>query len=252
MQPLLSLYPEPGPTDVEAAYADALGPAPADRPHVTVNMVASVDGHTAVEGRTGMLSGPTDKSVFRFLRTLADVVLVGAQTVRAEGYGTVKVTDEIRERRRARGQTPAAALAIVTRSLELDWSSKLFTTPTQRPFVIAPTDADADALHAAAEVATVITAGKGDVELAGALRVLRQEHGVSRLLCEGGPTLNTHLADGLLDQLCLTVSPDLVGGTSKGILAAAGIGQPIPLELTAALLADSELFLRYRVPQAEG
>jgi riboflavin biosynthesis pyrimidine reductase len=249
MQPLLSLLPAHGETDVETAYADALGPALPDRPHVTVNMVASVDGHTAVDGRTGMLSSPTDKAVFRFLRTLADVVLVGAETVRAEGYGTVKASDEVRERRLARGQTPAAALAIVTRSLELDWSSKLFTQPTQRPFVLAPADAEPEAVRAAAQVATVIQAGTGSVDLGAALRVLRQEQGVGTVLCEGGPTLNTQLATGLLDQLCLTLSPDLVGGASKGILAAVGISAPIPLELHAALAAGSELFLRYRVTQ---
>jgi 5-amino-6-(5-phosphoribosylamino)uracil reductase len=245
--PLLQLFPQHGETDIETAYAEALGPARPDRPHVTVNMVASVDGHTAVDGRTGVLSSPTDKSIFRFLRTLADVVLVGAETVRAEGYGTVKVTDEVTARRTARGQTPAAALAVVTRSLELDWSSRLFTQPTQRPFVIAPANADATSLQAAGQVATVIRAGHGSVDLDEALRLLRHEHGVATVLCEGGPTVNTQLAAGLLDQLCLTVSPAVVGGTSKGILAAAGISDPIALELTSTLSAGSELYLRYRV-----
>jgi riboflavin biosynthesis pyrimidine reductase len=247
MPPLLQLFPEHGETDVETAYAGALGPAQPDRPHVTVNMVASVDGHTAVDGRTGILSSPTDKAIFRFLRTLADVVMVGAETVRAEGYGTVKVTEEVTARRTARGQTSAAALAVVTRSLELDWSSKLFSQPTQRPFVIAPADADAEALQAADQVATVIRAGHGSVDLGEALRLLRKEHGVETVLCEGGPTLNAQLASGLLDQLCLTVSPAVVGGTSRGILAAAGIGDPIALELRSALADGSELYLRYRV-----
>jgi 5-amino-6-(5-phosphoribosylamino)uracil reductase len=245
---LQQLFPTAGKVDIESVYDGTLGPAPDDRPHVTVNMVASADGGTAVEGRTGVLSSPPDRAVFRLLRSLADVVLVGAETVRAEGYGTVKATDEVRARRMARGQTPAAALAIVTKSLHLDWSSTLFTEPTQRPFVIAPSDADADALSAAEEVATVIRAGTGSVDLREALRRLRQEHDVLKVLCEGGPTLNTHLAEGsLLDQLCLTVSPKLLGGASKTILADVALDAPIDLTLASVLVADSELFLRYRL-----
>ena len=247
MTRLQQLVPTPGEVEIEDVYAGALGPAPAERPHVTVNMVASVDGATAVDGRTGILSSPPDREIFRLLRSLADVVLVGAETVRAEKYGTVKADDAVRAARTARGQTPAAALAVVTRSLQLDWSSKLFTEPTQRPFVIAPADAEPELLRAAEEVATVIRAGQGSVDLAAALRVLRTEHGVSSVLCEGGPTLNTQLAGGLLDQLCLTISPALVGGGSKPILSDVGLGAPLRLELASALVAHSDVFLRYRV-----
>ena len=244
---LQQLFPAAREIDIESVYDGTMGPPPDDRPHVTVNMVASVDGGTAVEGRTGVLSSAPDRAIFRLLRSLADVVLVGAETVRAEGYGTVKASDEVRERRVARGQSPAAALAIVTRSLHLDWSSKLFTEPTQRPFVIAPADAEAEALRAAEKVATVIRAGTGSVDLREALRQLRQEHEVLRVLCEGGPTLNTQLAHGLLDQLCLTVSPQLVGGGSKTILANVALDTPLEVTLGSALIADSELFLRYLV-----
>lgn len=242
------LFPTAGEVDIADAYADALEPVPDDRPHVSVNMVASVDGHTAVEGRTGVLSSPPDRAIFRLLRSLADVVLVGAETVRAEGYGTVKADDGVRAARAARGQAPAAALAIVTRSLRLDWSSKLFAESTQRPFVIAPADAEVQALRAAEQVAIVIRAGQGSVDLDEALRILRRDHGVHRVLCEGGPTLNTQLANaGGLDQLCLTISPQLVGGGSKTILAAAGLEASIRVSLASVLLSGSELFLRYRV-----
>jgi riboflavin biosynthesis pyrimidine reductase len=244
---LRQLFPAAGDVDIESVYDGTLGPPPDDRPHVTVNMVASADGGTAVAGRTGVLSSAPDRAIFRLLRSLADVVLVGAETVRAEGYGTVKATDEVRARRVARGQTPVAALAIVTRSLQLDWSSKLFTEPTQRPFVIAPADAEPEALRAAGELATVIRAGTGSVDLREALRQLRQDHDVLRVLCEGGPTLNTQLAHGLLDQLCLTISPQLVGGASKTILANVALEAPLDLTLASALIADSELFLRYRL-----
>lgn len=247
MTRLRQLFPEATECEIEDVYGGSLGPAPADRPHVTVNMVASVDGATAVNGRTGILSSPPDRAIFRLLRSLADVVMVGAETVRAEGYGTVKADEAVRAARSARGQTPAAALAIVTRGLHLDWSSKLFAEPTQRPFVIAPADAEEEALRAAAKVATVICAGAGNVDLAEALRILRVEHQVTSVLCEGGPTLNTQLAGGLLDQLCLTVSPAILGGGSKTILADMALDAPVDLELASALVDGSELYLRYRV-----
>lgn len=244
---LRQLFPEPGEVDIEHVYG-TLGPVAMDRPHVTINMVASVDGGTAVAGKTGVLSSPPDRAIFRLLRSLADVVLVGAETVRAEGYGTVKADDEIRGRRVARGQTPVAALAIVTRSLHLNWSSKVFTEPTQRPFVIAPADAEVEALRAAEKVATVIRAGQSSVDLREALRSLRVDHGVSSVLGEGGPTLNAQLAGAeLLDQLCLTVSARLIGGDSKRILAGTALDPPRSLTLASALASDSELYLRYRL-----
>ena len=241
------LFPAAVEVDIASVYDGTLGPPPDDRPHVTVNMVAAVDGGTAVQGRSGTLSSPPDRAIFRLLRSLADVVLVGAETVRAEGYGTVKADDDVRAARVARGQTPAAALAIVTKSHHHDWSSTLFTEATQRPFVLAPADAEVEALRAAEQVATVIRAGTGGVDLAEGLRQLRQDHDVLRVLCEGGPSLNAQLAHGLLDQLCLTVSPQLVGGDSKTILAGLQIDAPLRLTLGSALVADSELFLRYRI-----
>ena len=245
---LQQLFPTSGEVEIEQVYDGTLGPAPDDRPHVTVNMVASVDGRTAVEGRTGVLSSSPDRAIFRLLRSLADVVLVGAGTVRAEGYGTVKADDDVRARRVARGEAPAAALAIVTRSLHLDWSSKPFSEATQRPFVIAPADAEPEAMRAAEQVATVIRAGKGGVDLPDALRQLRQAHDVLRVLCEGGPTLNAQLAAaGVLDQLCLTVSPRLVGGDSKTVLAGDPLGTPLDLTLASAVVSGSELHLRYLI-----
>jgi 5-amino-6-(5-phosphoribosylamino)uracil reductase len=242
------LFPEPGEVDIADVYSGSLGPPHPDRPHVTVNMVASVDGRTAVKGRSGGLSSPPDRAIFRLLRSLADVVLVGAETVRAEGYGTVKADDEVRSQRAARGQTPVAALAIVTRRVNLDWTSPVFRQPTQRPFVLAPADAPASSLRAAENVATVITAGEGGADLAAALGILRRDHGVTSVLCEGGPTLNAQLAAGLLlDQLCATVSPAIVGGDSKTILGAVDLPAPLNLTLASALLSDDALFLRYRL-----
>jgi riboflavin biosynthesis pyrimidine reductase len=242
------LFPEPGEVDIAEVYGGTLAPPHPDRPHVTVNMVASVDGKTAVDGRSGGLSSPPDKAIFRLLRSLADVVLVGAGTARAEGYGTVKAADDVRAQRAARGQTPVAALAIVSRSVNLDWTSSVFTEPTRRPFVLVPADAPTSSLRAAEKVATVITAGEGGVDLATALGILRRDHGVASVLCEGGPSLNGQLAAGrLLDQLCVTVSPAVVGGDSATILGAVDLPSLLDLTLASALLSEGALFLRYRL-----
>src|SRR3954452_15153851 len=101
-----ALVPTPSDTvDLEAAYAVGVN-APPDRPFVRINMISSLDGAIAVNGRSGLLGGPGDRQVFHALRSLADVILVGAGTARAEGYGPARIDPDAQERRRARGQHP--------------------------------------------------------------------------------------------------------------------------------------------------
>ena len=229
--------------DVESSYDDERPPREG-RPYVLVNMVASADGAISVDGRTKEMSSPADKAVFHLLRSLPDVILAGAQTVRAESYGPPKVAEERQARRVERGQAAVPTIAVVTRSLQLDLSSRLFTE--SRPIVICPTDADLpDGLH---ERADVVQAGEGDVDLTDAMRQLR-ERGVGVVLCEGGPTLNGDLAkQGLIDELCLTIAPMLVGGDlGTGILGRARLPITLPLELAQVLEEGGDLLLRYRV-----
>ncbi len=102
------------------------------RPYVVVNMVASIDGATAVEGVTAKLGGGGDRRIFFLLRSRADVV-VGAQTIRAEGYGPPRLEAEVMDTRRARGQSALPDIAVVSRSLNFDWSSRFFTKPPPSP-----------------------------------------------------------------------------------------------------------------------
>lgn len=228
--------------DVESSYDDVRRPQER-RPYVLVNMVSSADGAIAVDGRTKNMSSAADKLVFHLLRSIPDVILAGAQTVRAEHYGPPRVSEERQARRVVRGQSLQPTIAVVTRSLQLDLSSSLFSD--SRPIVICPTDVDVTKV---AEVADVVQAGEGDVDLTGALHQLRQR-GVEVILCEGGPTLNGHLArQGLIDELCLTVAPMLVGGDlGTGILGRARLQLTLPLELIQVLEEDSELLCRYKV-----
>jgi riboflavin-specific deaminase-like protein len=227
-------------------YDDPRRREPRDRPYVFVNMVASVDGATVVEGVTEQLGSPGDRHIFLLLRSLADGILVGAETVRAEGYGPPVIRQEFREGRQQRGQAPMPRIAVVSRSLELDWGSALFTDGRSRPFVLAPANADPQRLAAAAQAADVITAGDPQLDLAQALRELA-ERGVHALLCEGGPTLNSALlAAGLVDELCLTISPALVGmGGGKRIIGGAPLPGMVGLDLAHVLEEDGNLFLRY-------
>jgi riboflavin biosynthesis pyrimidine reductase len=227
MRQLLPTYADRvDPLDV---YRDL--PPAGSRPAVRLNMIASLDGATAVAGRAGGLGGRADRELFLQLRTLADVVLVAAGTVRAEGYGPGPAT---------------VPIAVVSRTCRLDWASPFFTRATARPIVLTVAGAPAPLRERAAEVADVVVAGEQDVDLTAALDALGAR-GLRNVLAEGGPTLNGQLADaGLLDELCLTLSPLLVGGDAKRVLAGPTLPDPRELRLRSACEQDGFLFLRYR------
>jgi riboflavin biosynthesis pyrimidine reductase len=249
--------------------------APADRPFVRVNMVSTLDGAVAYSGRAGRLGGAGDKLLFSVLRSLADVVLVGAGTARVERYGPPKIPLEAQEIRRGRGQAPLPTIAVVTQSGALDWGSRLFTGEGPRPIVIAGGSTRAEALADAAAVADVLTAGAGSVDLRAALKALG-DRGLSHVLCEGGPTLNTGLAAAqLVDELCLTLSPKLAGCVGDGLtggwlggssnmwlpltaptgerpLGGQPLTQLLDLDLAHVLEEDSFLFLRMRARYSSG
>ena len=133
---------------------DALAPYLAvDRSHpqhecwVTGHMVAGLDGTAAVGGRVGALSTAPDQELFRRMRQIADIVLVGAETVRREGYGPVRLNEDAQEQRRLLGKSPTPPLAVVSRSLAFDWTAKVFTdAPDDAPtHLITCAAADPDA-----------------------------------------------------------------------------------------------------------
>jgi riboflavin-specific deaminase-like protein len=230
---------------------------PEGRPFVRVNMVSTLDGAIALEGRAGKISGPADRSVFFVLRSLADVVLVGAGTVRAENYGPVKLPEDAQQTRVERGQSRLPRLAVVTHRVDLDFGSRLFVGNSQRPIVIAPGGADPGALEVARLVADVVAAGAESVDLPSALATLGDQ-GIRHILCEGGPTLNESLVTAsLVDEFCLTLSPKLAPGAGKGLVrgwlgdhSADHVGRPVgelmELGLVHVLEQDGFLFLRLR------
>jgi riboflavin biosynthesis pyrimidine reductase len=217
-----------------------------DRPSVRLNMIASVDGAAALAGRSGALGGGADKALFVTLRSLADVVLVGAPTMRTEGYGPARLDPPARRRRESWGLTAVPAMAVVTRSCRLDWRVLFFTQAEQRPVVLTTGAARPADRAAAASVADVVLAGDASVDLSRAFGVLA-ERGAENVLVEGGPDVNGQLAAaGLLDEVCLTISPVLVAGGAGRIARGADLAVPTTLELATVLEADGYLFLRYR------
>jgi len=219
----------------------------ADRPWVRCNMISTFDGAIAVNGRSGLLGGPSDRRVFTILRAWADVIVVGAGTVRAERYGPVRLDDDLRERRRGRGQLPVPPIAIVTRSGNLDWSSPLFTESEVRPLVVTSADSDAETRARGETVADFVLAGSERVDVSTALRAL-QELGHRSVLLEGGPGLNSDfVAAGLLDELCLTVSPRLVAGSGSRLFAGPELMPPVGVQVQQLLEEDGFLFFRLRL-----
>jgi len=211
--------------DPAVVYADL--PAVSGRPGLRLNMIASLDGAATVDGLSGGLGGPADHRVFAALRDLADVVLVAAGTVRAERYGPSKVP-----------------LAIVTRSCALDLDAPLFTKGA-RAIVLTVATAPPKAVAAAREVADVLVAGEQAVDLRVALQLLGAA-GYRSVLAEGGPSLNAQLAAAdLIDELCLTIAPCLVGGDSRRILAGPAVNMN-RFTLHTICQDDGYLFLRLR------
>lgn len=239
------LYPAAGEIDPVDAYGRLAAPVPS-RPGVRLNMIASVDGASSLHGRSGALGGPADKSLFAVLRSLADVILVGAGTMRAESYGAVRLDTTARAWRCAEGLPPVPPIAVVTRTCRLDWTSPFFIESEQRAVVVTVVSADAADRAHAAEVADVIVAGDEEVDVAGVVRALG-ERGHHDVLAEGGPVVAAQLAAAeVLDELCLTVSPMLTAGDARRILDGPALLRPVGLELAHVLEADDHLFLRYR------
>jgi riboflavin biosynthesis pyrimidine reductase len=213
-------------------------------PWLMVNMIASLDGAIEVDGLSGGLGNHADLAVFKTLRAIADVVLVGAGTAAAEEYKIPTPSETTLATRRARGQQRRPIVALVTRSLRLDLAGALFADPSYRPVVVTTTDADPERLAAVEAVADVVRAGTGNVDLGGALGQLAERVG-PMVLGEGGPTLNGQLiAEDLVDELCLTVSPVLVGGTGGRLVAHGDNHAARPMTVTRAATVEGLVFTR--------
>ncbi|MCK8609940.1 pyrimidine reductase family protein [Agromyces sp. C10] len=231
---------------MHAAYAvDVVDAgAPGAAAFCRVNMVASLDGAATLGGRSGSLGDHEDQRLLSVLRSHADVVLVGAGTVEAEGYGGAAVVDADAAWRTARGREPQPRFAVVSSRLGLPPRHPFFTDAVARPLVVTSEHAPADRRAALAEVADVIVSGEHRVDLGGALDELAAR-GMPSVLCEGGPGLYGALAEAdLVDETCLTLSPTIVAGDAPRTASSAH-EVARRMRLVHAIAGERMLFLRY-------
>jgi riboflavin biosynthesis pyrimidine reductase len=242
--------PDIRPDDVDALAGLYAYPAASSAPWLRANMIESIDGAGSLSGRSGGLSGDADRLVFAVLRSLADVILVGAGTARAEKYRPVR-EKEIWPKLRGQGQRPTPPIAVVTRALNLDLDGPLVSGVNggARTILLTTEAAAADRRKAAAAHADVVVAGRDMVAPSAIVQDLAAR-GYRHVLVEGGPALLRQIVGaGLLDELCLTFSPVLEGGTAGRILAPpvapAGEGPVARLHLAHVLEDDGSLLCRY-------
>jgi riboflavin biosynthesis pyrimidine reductase len=218
--------------DLESFYA------PPDERHLRMGFVQSLDGAIAVGGKSKGLQSPADLRVFRTLRAVSDAVMVGAGTARQESYGPVRLTPEGLAWRERTGRDSDVPLVVVSRS-----GGRGLDTERLAPSTIVLTS------EAGARISDVpfeqVVCGIDQVDLTSGLDILAAR-GYRRIVCEGGPTLFTDLLGlGLVDELCLTVSPLLAGGVPP--MLATPPEQAAPLRLLSLLQDDDVLLGRWAI-----
>lgn len=246
---MIALYPRDSPEPIDALAAVAAENRTPDTPRawVLANMIASADGATAIGGVSGPLGGPADHEMFLALRSISDAIVVGATTVREEDYRPPgEGPPEVRAARAARGQAARPELVVVTASLSVGVDQRLFADPEYRPIIATVADAPADRRRELEEVADVIECGTGQVDLGRVITELGHR-GARTVLSEGGPSLNAQLiADDLIDEWNLTISPILAAGSSRRPAQGAEVPHPVaPMSLCRVWQADELLFCRW-------
>lgn len=222
-------------------------PSELDRPFVRANFVSSADGAVTLDGRSGGLSDWADREVFLLQRAMADVIMVGAGTARTEGYRGVRMREEDTKLRRKLGLAPVPPIAIITASCWLTADHVLVTDSEVPPIVITVESAPIEHRRALADAGVpVLIAGEHQADPHTVVRLLG-ERGMHRVLTEGGPRLFGDLvAANLVDELCLTISPRLLGGVAGRIVQTPQELDPRRLRLASIVHADDALLLRYR------
>jgi riboflavin-specific deaminase-like protein len=211
---------------------------------VRVNFVASADGAATDHGLSGGLSGEGDKRVFDILRCLCDVVLVGAGTLRAEGYGPMRLDEPSVRFRHATGLAAQPVFGIVSGTLALDPESTVFTQAPAQVIVVTVEAAPSAKKKELSRVAEVIVCGEEKLDARAMIGAFARR-GLRQVLCEGGPTLfGTLLEADCVDELCLSIGPLIEAGDAHRIVAGA-CAKARRMTLHHVLVSDGTLILRY-------
>lgn len=242
-EPVDRLWPVPE-SDIDDAALLAAYAFPAGSFWLRMNFISSLDGAATSDGRSAGLGDDADHRVFDLLRRPADAVLVGAGTVRAEGYAAMRLGEEAVAWRIAHGLAPHPVFVLVTRSLALDPASPIFTDALVRPIIYTVAAAPSSRRLPLMEVADVVDAGGSELD---PLQVRRDlaARGLNHVQGEGGPSLfGTFVTAGAVDELCLTMAPKVVAGDA-GRIAHSNNPAVTAMTLESVLRAGDELFLRY-------
>jgi riboflavin biosynthesis pyrimidine reductase len=227
----------------QASELEAFYELPPGQGHLRVNFVSSLDGVVEVSGRSGPLGNEGDRAAFMALRAVADAIMVGAGTVRAEKYGPVRLDEAARGRRAIRDQSELPRLAIVSVRGDLDPKMGVFDGPS-RPLVLT-TERVRSEQPRLGEIADVIACGDTQVDLRAARQALWSQ-GLARVLCEGGPTLfRSLLIDDLVDEMCLSLAPLLAGAEHKHLTGDEPLPELAEFRLQGLLESDGVLLGRY-------
>lgn len=213
-------------------------------PRVRMNFVMSVDGAVTVDGRSGGLGDASDRLAMQVLRTIADVVLVGAGTVRAEGYSGVRVGEADAAWRSSQGLVSQPRIAVISSRLDFDPGHPFFAEAAGRPIVVTHAASPAHRREALAGVADVLVCGEASVDVDLMLRALA-DRGLPQVLCEGGPHLFGSLVEAdRVDELCLSLSPMIVAGDPERMVRGASELRR-RMRLVHAIAAGDLVLLRY-------
>lgn len=226
-------------------------PGTLSRPWVRANMITSLDGGATDDGTSGGLAGPGDRTLFGLMRQMADVILVGAATARIENYGGAQLSAAQRQARQARGQSEVPPIAVVTHAADFAHDARLFTHTEVPPLLLTSRECRAEVTRRFGSVAEVIDASGSEIDRVDPHAVLRifGERGLLRVLTEGGPSLLSLLIEeDLLDELCMTIAPIVVGGSARRI--ASGMGQAHTRMRRSQVLTDDEGYLYTRYVRA--
>jgi len=222
---------------------------------VTVNMAISIDGRINTRGREHFVLGSEhDRRLMDVLRSRADAVVVGAGTVRHDGFPIVLRYDDLRAARLARGRPPHPVNVVLSRALDLPSNARFFTAKETRRIVFTTRLAPAARVERFRRVAEVIVLPGRTLEPARVVEALR-ERGLKKLLMEGGG--ETHFAfakAGLVGEWYVTVTPRLIGGVgAPSFLDGRGFlkREHLRLELVSQRRVGDEVYLRYRLPATD-
>ena len=212
-------------------------------------VVSSLDGKAALNGRSGKLGGPLDRVMFQAIRALADVVLVGAQTVRTERYGPIQLSQDLQSARSDAGMAPNPLLAVLSRTLSLPNDRGLLDAP-EGLVLMTGADAPPDRIRQAEDAGIrVEQLGESDSTVAAALDRL-SETGANVVLTEGGPSVLADIIEAdRLDELCLTLAPRLLGD-GLNLIERSGL-EGRRWQLQHCWAADDDLYLSYQRPAAQ-